>query len=61
VWLDEISRGQYVQVKRERRTRQPKTAGDCPSGEAVRRVPDKQAKDVKPVLLRECGERIDSV
>ena len=61
MWLDEISRGQYVEVKRKCRTRQPKTAGDCPCGETARRVPDKQAKNVEPRLLCQGSERIDSV
>jgi len=51
VRLDEVSRSQYVEVKRERWPRQPKTSGDCSCREALRRMPDKQAKDIEARLL----------
>jgi hypothetical protein len=58
--LHEFRRGQHVQVKRKRWAGQSEAARDCACRKPVRRVPDQQAKNVEPGLLRQSSQRIDS-
>ena len=54
MWLDQISSRQDVEMKRERRPRQPEAASNCSSLQTIWRVSHKQAEDVQP---RPLGQR----
>jgi len=56
--LDELRRGKYVEVKRQRRSGQAEAARDGSRRKAVRSVAYEQAKNVQARFLSEGRERI---
>ena len=59
VGLNELSRGQNVQVKGKRRTRQTETTRDRSRRESVGGVADEQAENIEARLLRQSSQRVD--
>jgi len=56
VGLNEISRGQHVQVKGKRWTRQTETTRESSCGKSVGGAPDEQAENIEARLLRQCSQ-----
>jgi hypothetical protein len=61
VGQDELRCGQDVQMEGKSWTWKTQATGDLSRREAIRSIPNEQAKDIEARFLSECGHRLDCV